>query len=93
MDILCCQGKWAEPNIMGRDWLSNLKVSICNMHQLEMTNEHSEILDNDMTHKSVFTEGLGNFKGGKVTLHVEPQVKPKFFKAQPLATILSQGQS
>ena len=35
-------------------------------------------------HKSVFAEGLGTFKGGKVTLHVEPQVKPKFFKARPL---------
>ena len=37
-----------------------------------------------MTYKSVFTEGLGYFKGGKVTLHVEPQVKPKIFIAQPL---------
>ena len=66
---------------MGRDWLSSLQVFIGNIHKLEMPNKLSEILDR---HKSVFAEGLGIFKGGKVTLHVEPQVKPKFFKARPL---------
>ena len=51
-----------------------------NIHKLEMPSKLSEILD---WYKSVFTEGHGTFKGGKVTLHVEPQVKP-FFKARPL---------
>ena len=41
----------------------------------------SEILDK---HKSIFTEGLGIFKSGKVTLHIDPQVKPKFYKARTL---------
>ena len=44
-----------------------------------MPNKLSEILD---AHKSVFTEELGTFKGEKVTLHVEPQVKPKILKGQ-----------
>ena len=37
-------------------------------------------------HESVFTEGLGAFTGGQlqVTLHVNPQVKPKFFKVRTL---------
>ena len=30
---LCCQGN--RPNLMGRDWLSSLKVSIGNIHKLE----------------------------------------------------------
>ena len=51
------------PNLMGRDWLSSLQVSIGNIHKLEMPNKLSEILDR---HKSVFTEGLGTFKGGKL---------------------------
>ena len=40
-----------------------------------MPNELSEVIDKN---SSVFTEGLGTFKGGKVTLHIEPQVKPIF---------------
>ena len=69
------------PNLMGRDWLSSLKVSIGDINRLGVPNKLSEILSK---HESVFNEGLGTFTGGKVTLHVDPQVKPKFFKARTL---------
>ena len=46
-----------------------------------MSNELSTILQK---HDAVFTDGLGTFTGGKVTLHVDPQTKPKFFKARTL---------
>ena len=62
------------PNLMGRDWLSSLKVSIGDIHRLGEPHKLSEILQK---YESVFTEGLGTFTGGKVTLHVDPQVKPK----------------
>ena len=66
---------------MGRDWLSSLKVSIGDIHRLGVSNKLSKIL-----HKygSIFTEGLGTFTGGKVTLHIDLQVKPKFFKVRTL---------
>ena len=66
------------PNLMGRDWISSLKVSIGNIHRLGRSDKLSEIL---YKHENIFTEGLGTFTGGKVTLHIDPQVKPKFFKA------------
>ena len=69
------------PNLMGRDWLSSLKVSIGDIHRLGVPNKLSEILHK---YDSVFTEGLGTFTGGKITLHIDPQVKPKFFKARTL---------
>ena len=69
------------PNLMGRDWISSLKVSIGNIHRLGRSDKLSEIL---YKHENVFTEGLGTFAGGKVTLHIDPQVKPKFFKARTL---------
>ena len=69
------------PNLMGRDWLSSLKVSIGDIHRLGMSDRVSEILHK---HKSIFTEGLGTLKSGKVTLHIDPQVKPKFYKARTL---------
>ena len=80
--------KGSGPNLMGRDWLSNLQVSIGNIHKLEMPNKLSaEILDR---HKSVFAEGLGTFKGGKVTLHVHGATsKTKIFQNQT-PTIFSQ---
>ena len=49
-----------------------------------MPNELSEVIDKN---SSVCTEGLGTFKGGKVALHIEPQVKP-IFKAWPLSFLL-----
>ena len=66
---------------MRRDWISSLKVSIGNIHRLGMSDRLSEMLHK---HENVFTEGLGTFTGGKVTLHTDPQVTPKFFKARTL---------
>ena len=33
------------PNLMGKDWLSSLQVTIGNIHKLKMPNKLSEILD------------------------------------------------
>ena len=62
------------PNLMGRDWISSLKVSIGNIHRLGRSDKLSEIL---YKHENVFTEGLGTFTGGKVTLHIDPQNSSK----------------
>jgi len=69
------------PNLMGRDWLYSLKVSIGEIHKVQVPNGLPELLEK---HKQVFSDGLGTFKGGKVTLQIEAQCKPKFFKARTL---------
>ena len=35
-------------------------------------------------HSSVFADELGTAKGVTVTLHVDPAVQPKFYKARPV---------
>ena len=69
------------PNLMGRDWLSSLKLTINNIHSLSTTSAVQGVID---THVSVFSEKLGTFKGAKVRLHVDPHVKPQFFKARSI---------
>ena len=59
----------------------SLKVCIGEINSVGASNELSTILQK---HDAVFTDGLGTFTGGKVTLHVDPQTKPKFFKARTL---------
>ena len=69
------------PNLMGRDRLCSLKVSIGEIHKVQVPNGLPELLDK---HKQAFSDGLGTFKGGKVTLQIDPQSKPKFFKVRTL---------
>ena len=78
------------PILMGRDWLCNLKVSIGELHKVQVSNELSGLLEK---HKQVFSNGLGTYKGGKVTLHIDPEAKPKVFKACTLPLILTEGKS
>jgi len=75
------------PNLMGRDWLCSLKVSIGEVHEVQVPNG-PELLNK---HKQVFSDGLGTFKGGKVILQIDPQSKPKFFKARTLPFSLKEN--
>lgn len=54
------------PNLMGRDWLCSLKVSIGELHKVQVSNELSGLLEK---HKQVFSNGLGTYKGGRYTPH------------------------
>ena len=75
------------PNLMGRDWLSSLRVSIGEINSMKVSNKpevSNKLAAMLQKHDTVFTEGLGTFTGGKVTLHVNPQAQPKFFKARTL---------
>ena len=65
------------PNLMDRDCLCSVKVTIGAINGLGESNKLSEILQKHV----VFTEGPGTFTGAKVSLQVDPQIKPKFFKA------------
>ena len=74
------------PDLMGRDWMSELVVTLKlgDVHALEGESALHEVLDK---HSSVFTEGLGCLKGTEVKLNVDGNALPKFFKSRtvPLA--------
>ena len=69
------------PNLMGRDWSSNLKLTINNIYSLSTTSAVQGVLD---THATVFSEKLGTFKGAEVRLPVDAHIKPQFFKARSI---------
>ena len=70
-----------------KSWLCSLRVSIGEINSMKVSNKpkvSNKLATILQKHDTVFTEGLGTFTGGKVTLHVDPQAQPKFFKARTL---------
>ena len=67
---------------MGRDWITvfkAFKVDFGQIDNLVGSNQLQVLLEK---HSSVFNNEIGTLKGIKVKLHVDPNVKPKFFKAR-----------
>ena len=74
------------PDLMGRDWLSELKVSlkIGEVNTMEGGSSLQTVLER---HSAMFEKGLGCLKGTTVKLNVDSNATPKFYKARtvPLA--------
>jgi hypothetical protein len=73
------------PDLMGRNWLRDMKVTLEGLHSLEQPDSLKQIL---RKHSSVFKSGLGCLQGAKVKLHVKSDVLPKFYKARPVPLAL-----
>ena len=39
---------------------------------------------------TLFKEELGIFTGGKITIHIDPSLVPKFYKARPLPYLMKE---
>jgi hypothetical protein len=74
---------------MGRDWLSELKVTlkIGEVNTVEGESSLQKILKK---HSAVFEEGLGCLKGMTVSLNVDNNATPKFYKARTVPLALKQ---
>ena len=72
------------PDLMGRDWLRNLKVTLGEIHALGDSSALQEVLEK---HSKRFCNKLGCLQGMKVKLNVDCDATHKFFKARavPLA--------
>ena len=74
------------PDLMGRDWLSELKVTlkVGEVNTVEGGNSLQTVLER---HSAVFEKGLGCLKGMTAKLNVDNNATPKFYKARtvPLA--------
>ena len=62
--------KTPGPNLLGRDWLREIK---------ESNPKLQKILN---THEAVFGEGLGTLKGTQAKISVDPSATPKFVKSR-----------
>lgn len=72
------------PDLMGRDWLRDLKVDIGRIHSVEISQSLQDVLDK---HSSVFASELGCLQGMEVKLNVDSNATLKFFNVRsvPLA--------
>ena len=72
------------PFLFGRNWLHHVRLdwpSICHM----TTRRQAQSVATEFS--EVFSDGLGCYRGAEVNISVDPDVKPRFFKARtvPLA--------
>lgn len=73
--------------LLGRDWIKQLNISVDSIFYVTercSTNAQSvaELLKKNFA--SVFTEELGTFTAGKVSLHLKPNAIPVFCKPRSL---------
>ena len=69
------------PSLLGRNWLTKIRLD---WHSILATQVEESLTEVLQRHKGVFQEGLGKLEGTQVTLRVESEVQPKFYKARPL---------
>lgn len=81
LPLLVVQGR--APNLLGRNWLQVINLDWRKVFKLET--DHQRDLDTLLSkHKAAFETGLGTLAGATVKIYVEPEAKPKYFKARPL---------
>ena len=74
------------PDLMGRDWLTHLKLDWQGVYQVESSNDTlTSILEK---YPAVFSPSLGSLKGSKVKIHVKDNAQPRFHKARSVPYIL-----
>ena len=77
------------PDLLGRDWIAALKVTL-SMGEVHTVEEERSLLEVLAKYSSIFTEDLGCLKGMEVKLNVDPNATPKFFKARPVPLALKE---
>ena len=76
--------KGSGPCLFGRNWLSQIRLDWPTVCRVSSASRVQPVLDE---FPDVFRDELGCFRGGEVTIDVDPEVRPRFFKprAVPLA--------
>ncbi len=81
--LLVIQGN--GPSLVGRDWLGKMRLDWGEIHRLQTPVGLDEILQR---RAAVFREGLGTLKGMEVSLHVDQEARPRFFKPRSVLFVL-----
>ena len=77
LSLLVVAGK--GPSLLGRDWLRQIRLNWNELYRIDgkPAPTLNQILDK---HHEVFKDELGLVRGVAVKIHVEPDVKPWFFR-------------
>ena len=84
LPLLVVAGK--GPALLGRDWLEHLKLDWQQLHSIQ----HSGLEGILQKHAAVFQDELGELKGTKAKISVDPTVEPQFHKARPVPFALKE---
>lgn len=75
--------KGSGPCLFGRNWLSHIRLdwpAICRIS----SQSHGQVQPVLDEFPDVFREELGCYRGGEVTIEVDQDVQPRFFKPRPV---------
>lgn len=70
--------KGSGPTLMGRDWLSRVRLNWANIHHVHTPSLHSLL----SRFSTLFGGGLGTLKGYQAKIHVDPNAVPRFNPAR-----------
>ena len=70
------------PNLLGRDWLEELRLDWETIFQIASANPRSALHEALSKYQDVFAEGLGTLKGVKAKIYVDQNAEPKYIKAR-----------
>ena len=73
------------PNLLGRDWLAQLKIDWGTVNRVQEEGALPRLLQK---HSKVFDGSLGSLVGVDVKIHMKEGARPKFFKARSVPYVL-----
>ena len=76
LELLVVEG--SGPSLLGRDWLSKIQLNWKEIHKIHTKQTSLEEIHTD--HSSLFKDELGSIKGTTAKLHINPDVRPRFFR-------------
>ena len=79
----CCKGPLvivcgSGPTLLGRDWLSQILLDWREIHQVYTASLQAVL----SRYPGVFQEGIGNLRGFKAKIYVDPNTPPRFYPAR-----------
>ena len=74
--------KGGGPNLLGRDWLEEIRLDWETIFQIASDNPRSPLHEVLSKYQDVFAEGLGTLKGVKAKIYVDQDAEPKYIKAR-----------
>ena len=73
--------KDSGPNLFGRNWLEQIKLNWPQLCTVKSSSTLQDVLDQ---HEAVFRDELGKLTGTQVSIEIDSNTQPRFFKPRPL---------
>lgn len=85
LPLLVVQGH--GPSLFGRNWLEKIKLDWTSIYSLQESLSVTKLLEKHIT---LFSDKLGALQGPTAQLFINPQARPRYFKARPVPYCLKE---